>query len=83
MGSSIEAFHLSDPSLLARYDDRSVQRGVRYAAEQRVVVLDIADGAASGEVQGNAIHPYLVDIVWKDGPRGVRVVDDYCSCPLG
>jgi len=74
---------LGDHSLLAGYDDRSIQRGLSYVAEGRTVVLDVADGTATGEVQGHDIHPYLVQVFWKAGVDGVRVVDDHCSCPLG
>ncbi len=67
---------------LTSYDPASVERGVRYAAEGRAVVVDAGRGWAIGEVQGTRPAPYLVEVTWQDGPRGLRI-SDHCDCPLG
>jgi len=82
MATSPRPLTLSDPHLLTGYDPRSVERGIRYAAEGRVEIVDAGPGWVSGEVQGTGPEPYVVDVDWIDGPRGVSVGDD-CSCPLG
>ncbi len=73
---------LSSALALAAYDSGSVQRGVRYAAEGRAVVVESEPGWAAGEVQGTAPIPYRVEITWTDGPGGT-LVSDVCNCPLG
>ena len=75
-------FNMSDPTALAAFDSASVERGVRYAAERRVTVVDMEPGWAVGEVQGSRADPYLVEVNWRDGPRGL-MVSDVCDCPLG
>ena len=75
-------FNMSDPTALAAFDSASVERGVRYAAERRVTVVDMEPGWAVGEVQGTRADPYLVEVNWRDGPRGL-MVSDVCDCPLG
>ena len=57
---------LSSALALAAYDSGSVQRGVRYAAEGRAVVVESEPGWAAGEVQGTAPIPYRVEITWTD-----------------
>ena len=42
---------------LAAYDPGSVQRGVRYAAEGRVTVVDMQKNWAVGDVQGSRDDP--------------------------
>ncbi len=71
-----------DQDLLESYDPRSVERGVRYARQGRVTVLDVGPGWAHGEVQGTDATPYLVELDWSDSPRGVIIADE-CTCPLG
>lgn len=82
MAGAPHPLNLSDPRLLAEYDPRSVERGIRYAAEGRVEVTDIGPGWISGEVQGNASEPYNVDVDWIDLPDGISIGDE-CTCPLG
>jgi superfamily II DNA or RNA helicase len=73
---------LGPSNALASYDPGSVQRGVRYAAEGRAAVLDLEPGWALGQVQGGRADPYVVEVTWRDGPRGL-LVSDSCDCPLG
>ncbi|UDY34514.1 DEAD/DEAH box helicase [Dermatobacter hominis] len=75
-------FELNSATALAAYDDASIQRGVRYAAEGRVTLLDLEEGWAVADVQGTRTRPYLTEITWRDGPRGL-LVTDVCDCPLG
>ena len=82
MANSPRPLTLSDPHLLMGYDPRSVERGIRYAAEGRVEIVDAGPGWVTGEVQGTDVEPYVVDVDWIDGPRGASIGDD-CSCPLG
>lgn len=70
---------LNRPELLRGYDKRSVERGIRYVAEDRVQVDEIGPGYASGEVQGTAGYPYEVEVQWSGGV----VIADECTCPLG
>ena len=48
---------LDVPGALAGYDHRSVERGVRYAAQGRVEVLDSGTGWVTGGVQGGHYEP--------------------------
>ena len=73
---------LNSATALAAYDDASIQRGVRYAAEGRVTIVDLDDGWALADVQGTRPEPYLTEITWRDSPRGM-LVTDICDCPLG
>ncbi len=82
MSSSPRPLSLNDPGVLSGYDHRSVERGIRYAAEARVTILESGPGWVMGEVQGSHYEPYMVDVEWFDGPRGVILTDD-CNCPLG
>ena len=82
MVTSRTPLDLDDPGLFRTYDQRSVERGIRYADEGRVEVVEVGPGWATGEVQGTDVEPYLVDVEWLDQARGVSIVDE-CSCPLG
>ncbi len=82
MAPSHRTVSLDFPEALAGYDHRSVERGARYATQGRVEVIDFGPGWLTGEVQGGHHDPYVVDVEWMDGPRGLIVGDD-CSCPLG
>jgi superfamily II DNA or RNA helicase len=73
---------LSSSAALASYDSGAIQRGIRYAAEGRVSIVGMEPGWAVADVQGSRTEPYLVEITWRDGPRGLRVTD-VCNCPLG
>ncbi len=79
MAALTPTLDLNHPRLFDGYDRRSVERGIRYAAEDRVEVLEVGPGWANGEVQGTAPDPYIVDIEWAAGV----VIADECSCPLG
>jgi len=82
MKSSSPPLRLDDPNLLSGYDPGSVQRGLRYAAQGRVEVVDEGPNWVTASVQGSAADPYVTDLEWTDGPRG-PVISDVCSCPLG
>lgn len=72
---------LTDPTLFLRFDSRSVDRGLRYASDGLVEIVEIGDTWAAGDVQGTDPFPYEVDIDWSDlGGRGVQGT---CSCPVG
>ncbi|HNB95841.1 MAG TPA: SWIM zinc finger family protein, partial [Microthrixaceae bacterium] len=82
MSGPVPRLELSDPGLFAGYDPRSVERGIRYAADGRVELIDVGDGWATADVAGTRPTPYEVDISWSVTARGVSVADD-CTCPLG
>ena len=71
-----------DPRIFAGYDPRSVERGIRYAAEGRVEIIDMGDDWASGDVAGTRSTPYQVELDWHRTARGLTIKDD-CTCPLG
>jgi superfamily II DNA or RNA helicase len=79
MAAPPELLDLNSPGLFRGYDTRSIERGIRYAAEARVDVVEVGPGYASGEVQGTARLPYEVEVQWAGGV----VIADECSCPLG
>ena len=54
--------NLNDPRIFAGYDPRSVERGIRYAAEGRVELIDMGDDWASGDVAGTRSTPSNVRI---------------------
>jgi superfamily II DNA or RNA helicase len=67
---------------LSSFDTASTQRGIRYAADGRVHVVEIGPGRAVGEVRGSHPVPYVTEVAWHASPRGIQVTD-YCTCPLG
>lgn len=81
MGSAVP-LNLNDPRIFAGYDPRSVERGIRYAAEGRVELIDMGDDWASGDVAGTRSTPYQVELDWRQTSRGISIKDD-CTCPLG
>jgi superfamily II DNA or RNA helicase len=72
---------LDDSDVLRDYDTRSIERGIRYAAEGRVQVVDLGADWATAEVAGNAPMPYEVHVDWSGLSDGSGT-SDWCSCPL-
>ncbi|MGI9577999.1 MAG: SNF2-related protein [Microthrixaceae bacterium] len=73
---------LDDPVLFRGYDSRSIERGIRYATEGRVEIIEADSTGATAHVAGSAAEPYVVDVDWS-GLSGGRAARDWCSCPLG
>ena len=82
MSPDPESLRLDTPDIFRSYDSRSVERGIRYAVEGRVDLVDVGPGWATAEVQGNASEPYQVEIAWAGRSDRVDVRDE-CTCPLG
>ncbi|MCO5312794.1 MAG: DEAD/DEAH box helicase [Microthrixaceae bacterium] len=75
---------VTDEVLHRTYSDATIQRGVRYARQDRAMVDMVEDdfGAYLGRVQGSDREPYNTWFSVDDVRGSVRVSDD-CDCPLG
>ncbi len=76
--------------LAAFFDDATLQRGVRYALEDRAFIDEVrgeSGGALAvvGSVRGSKSRPYMVD-VWlmvESGSGAFLAVEGECDCPVG
>jgi superfamily II DNA or RNA helicase len=64
---------------LKQLPSQSVERGIRYAQEDRVALIEQDESGCSAEVQGSRSQPYEVALNFKPDGGIVGV----CSCPIG
>jgi superfamily II DNA or RNA helicase len=80
MSSSID--DIDDHVLGQFYDAGSLARGIGYADEDRVRVIEESPGSIDAVCRGSGRSSYLVRIRWRQR-HGLVELDDGCSCPLG
>ena len=71
------------PTWTSRFKEQSLERGRRYAKENRVRIVQIGDSMISASCQGSGENPYRQTIHLRESAKGtLLLVDATCTCPV-
>lgn len=73
---------LHDSLLLDLYDTGAFDRGMAYAAQDRVRIIKSEPGSIRAVCRGSGRSTYIVRVRWHGARDGIYI-DDECSCPIG
>ena len=82
MSDQLAVHEFTDQVLHENFDHRTVDRGIRYAHEGRVTVVQLGESDAIGLVRGSGAHSYEVQVGWWSD-AGRVMISDWCECPIG
>ena len=58
------------PTWVSRFKEQSLERGRRYARENRVRIAQIGDSLITSSCQGSSEHPYRQTIRLRESAKG-------------
>ena len=71
------------PTWVSRFKEQSLERGRRYARENRVRIAQIGDSLITSSCQGSSEHPYRQTIRLRESAKGsLLLVSAECTCPV-
>ena len=70
------------PTWVSRFKEQSLERGRRYAKENRVRIVQIGDSMINASCQGSGENTYRQTIHLRESAKGtLLLVDATCTCP--
>ena len=71
------------PTWVSRFKEQSLERGRRYAKENRVRIVQIGDSMINASCQGSGENTYRQTIHLRESAKGtLLLVDATCTCPV-
>ncbi len=71
------------PSWVSRFKEQSLERGRRYALENRVRIVQAGDSTITASCQGSSDSVYRQTIHLRESAKGtLLLVDASCTCPV-
>ncbi|AKJ99711.1 MULTISPECIES: DEAD/DEAH box helicase [Pseudomonas] len=71
------------PSWVNRFKEQSLERGRRYALENRVRIVEAGDSTITASCEGSGSSVYRQTIRLKESAKGTLILlDAACSCPV-
>lgn len=71
------------PSWVSRFKEQSLERGRRYALENRVRIVEAGDATIIAACEGSGSNVYRQTIRLRESAKGtLLMVDATCSCPV-
>src|SRR5213595_1428227 len=70
-------------SWVSRFKEQSLERGRRYALENRVRIVEVGDATIIAACEGSGSNVYRQTIRLRESAKGtLLMVDATCSCPV-
>ncbi|MGO1273920.1 MAG: SWIM zinc finger family protein, partial [Pseudomonas helleri] len=71
------------PTWVSRFKEQSLERGRRYARENRVRIAQIGDSLITASCQGSGDNTYRQTIQLRESAKGtLLLVSANCTCPV-
>ena len=71
------------PTWVSRFKEQTLERGRRYARENRVRIAQIGDSLITSSCQGSGENPYRQTIELRESAKGsLLLVSANCTCPV-
>ena len=71
------------PSWVSRFKEQSLERGRRYAIENRVRIVEAGDSTITASCEGSGGNVYRQTIHLRESAKGtLLIVDAACTCPV-
>ncbi|NWC12158.1 helicase [Pseudomonas gingeri NCPPB 3146 = LMG 5327] len=71
------------PSWVSRFKEQSLERGRRYAVENRVRIVQAGDSTITASCEGSGGNVYRQTIHLRESAKGtLLIVDANCTCPV-
>ncbi|MDP9032940.1 MAG: SWIM zinc finger family protein, partial [Pseudomonadota bacterium] len=71
------------PSWANRFKEQSLERGRRYALENRVRIVESGDSTIIASCEGSGGNVYRQTISLRESAKGTLIlVDSRCTCPV-
>ena len=71
------------PSWANRFKEQSLERGRRYALENRVRIVECGDSTITASCEGSGGNVYRQTISLRESAKGLLIlVDSRCTCPV-
>ncbi len=71
------------PSWVNRFKEQALERGRRYALEQRVRIVSAGDSAITASCEGSGGNVYRQTITLRESSKGnLLLIDSHCTCPV-
>lgn len=71
------------PSWVSRFKEQSLERGRRYALENRVRIAQVGDATITASCEGSGGNVYRQTITLRESAKGtLLLVEAACTCPV-
>ena len=71
------------PSWVSRFKEQSLERGRRYALENRVRIAQVGDATITASCEGSGGNIYRQTITLRESAKNtLLLVEAACSCPV-